>query len=33
VLEAKQARHETVFPEDKKKAFTLGAEMANSRWQ
>ena len=30
--EAKKARHETVFPEDKKKAFALGAQMMNNPW-
>lgn len=30
--EAKKARHEEVFPEEMKKAFALGAEMANSPW-
>ena len=30
--EAKQARHETVFPEDRKKAFDLGAKMAADPW-
>lgn len=29
----KKERHETVFPEDKKKAFDLGAEMATIPWQ
>ena len=28
--EAKKERHETVFPEDKKKAFTLGAQMVSN---
>jgi len=30
--EAKKERHETVFPEDKKKAFDLGAEMVTTPW-
>ena len=30
--EAKKERHETVFPEDKKKAFDLGAEMVTMPW-
>ena len=30
--EAKKARHEAVFPEDKKKAFTLGAQMVCGPW-
>ena len=30
--EAKKERHETVFPEDKKKAFALGAQMVNNPW-
>ena len=30
--EAKKARHETVFPEDKKKASALGAEMVTAPW-
>ena len=30
--EAKQARHETVFPEDRQKAFDLGARMAADPW-
>ena len=30
--EHKKARRETVFPEDKKKAFDLGAEMVNHSW-
>ena len=29
----KKERHETVFPEDKKKAFDLGAEMVTKPWQ
>lgn len=31
--EAKKARHETVFPEEKQKAFLLGAEMVKNPWQ
>ena len=31
--EHKKQRHERVFPEDKKKAFALGAEMAAMPWQ
>ena len=31
--EHKKARHETVFPEDKKKAFALGAQMAGTAWE
>ena len=30
--EHKKKRHKTVFPEDKQKAFSHGAEVANSRW-
>ena len=30
--EAKKERHETVFPEDKQKAFDLGAEMVTMPW-
>ena len=30
--EAKKARHEAVFPEDKKKAFALGEQMASNPW-
>ena len=30
--EVEKQRHETVFPEDKKKALTLGAEMVNNSW-
>lgn len=30
--EAKKERHETVFPEDKRKAFALGEEMVNNPW-
>ncbi len=30
--EAKKARHETVFPTEKQKAFDLGAEMAHAPW-
>ena len=26
-------RHETVFPEDKQKAFALGEQMASNPWQ
>ena len=29
--EAKKKRHETVFPEEKKKAFALGAEMVKGK--
>ena len=28
----KKARHETVFPQDKQKAFNLGAQMVNGSW-
>lgn len=31
--EAKKDRHETVFPEDKKKAFALGKQMVNGVWE
>ena len=31
--EHKKARHEAVFPEDKKKAFTLGGKMVSNAWQ
>ncbi len=31
--EARKQRHETVFPEDKKKAFSLGQQMANGNWE
>ena len=31
--EHKKARHETVFPEDRKKSFALGAEMVCSPWE
>ncbi len=31
--EAKKKRHETVFPTDKEKAFSLGAEMAGGIWE
>ena len=31
--EHKKERHETVFPEDKKKAFALGEQMASNSWQ
>ena len=31
--DAKNARHETVFPEDMKKAFDLGAQMARGSWE
>lgn len=30
--EAKKQRHETVFPEDKNKAFALGEQMASEPW-
>jgi len=30
--EHKKERHETVFPEDKKKAFDLGAQMVRGAW-
>ena len=30
--EAKKERHETVFPEDKQKAFSLGVQMVNNPW-
>lgn len=31
--DAKKERHAKVFPEDKKKAFSLGAEMVSGTWQ
>ena len=31
--EHKKERHETVFPEDKKKAFALGEQMVNDSWE
>ena len=31
--EHKQERHETVFPEDKKKAFALGEQMVRGSWE
>ena len=31
--EHKKERHETVFPEDKKKAFALGEQMVNGTWE
>ena len=31
--EAKKERHETVFPEDKKKAFALGKQMVSGAWE
>ncbi len=31
-VEAKKARHETVFPTEKQKAFDFGAEMVNAPW-
>ena len=31
--EHKKARHETVFPEDKKKAFVLGEQMVSGVWE
>ena len=31
--EAKKERHETVFPEDKKKAFALGEQMVSVTWE
>ena len=31
--EHKQERHETVFPEDKKKAFALGEQMVSGAWE
>ena len=31
--EHKKQRHETVFPEDKKKAFALGEEMVSGIWK
>ena len=30
--EAKKARHETVFPQDKQKAFALGEQMVSGSW-
>ena len=30
--ESKKERHETVFPEDKQKAFNLGVQMVNNPW-
>ena len=33
VPEHKKARHETVFPEDKKKAFALGEQMVSGAWE
>ena len=30
--EEKRARHETIFPDERKKAFSLGAEMVKSSW-
>ena len=30
--EAKKQRHETVFPEDKKKAFNFGGKMVREPW-
>jgi len=30
--DAKKERHETVFPEDKPKAFNLGAQMVSNPW-
>ena len=30
--DAKEERHETVFPEDKQKAFNLGAQMVSGSW-
>jgi len=32
-VDAKKQRHETVFPEDKKKAFALGEQMVNNPWK
>ena len=29
---AKKERHETIFPEDKQKAFALGVQMVSSPW-
>jgi hypothetical protein len=31
--EHKKARHETVFPENKKKAFALGEQMVSGAWE
>lgn len=31
--EAKQMRHDTVFPNEKQKAFSLGAEIVNTPWK
>ena len=31
--EAKKERHETVFPEDKQKAFALGVQMVHGSWE
>ena len=31
--EHKKERHETVFPEDKKKAFALGEQMSKGSWE
>ena len=31
--EAKKERYETVFPEDKKKAFALGEQMVSGAWE
>ena len=31
--EAKKERHETVFPEDKKKVFALGEQMVSGTWE
>ena len=31
--EHKKERHETVFPEDKKKAYALGKQMADTGWE
>ena len=31
--EAKKARHQTVFPQEKQKAFKLGSEMVKNPWQ
>ena len=31
--EAKKVRHEAVFPEDKKKAYALGAQMVSGAWE
>lgn len=32
-VDAKKARHETVFPNEKQEAYTLGAEMAAGDWE